>query len=314
MRRILMYGAVAALGLGIAFVFLSPTPTKAPKIAASAPVVTPAPLPERVAPRPIPRRPVLTTPVNCAEPQSLAGASADNAASLTGREWSPWGRAERGWEIYLPLVAREIGSACDAGSPGFAQALSQWQSSHTLNATGVLTPATFEVMRVAWLKQRPFVTAFAKGQCPPAADERSLEPARKDEGYSGKPVSLTPAALAAYREMVEAARREVPDLAADRRLLTIFSAYRAPVADEARCDMEQSCGSITRARCSAHRTGTAVDLFVGAAPGSRPESSDDANRLFQSRSPAYRWLVANAERFGFVAYPFEPWHWEWTGG
>ena len=32
-----------------------------------------------------------------------------------------------------------------------------------------------------------------------------------------------------------------------------------------------------------------------------------------SRTPAYRWLVANADRFGFVPYPFEPWHWEWTG-
>jgi LAS superfamily LD-carboxypeptidase LdcB len=54
-------------------------------------------------------------------------------------------------------------------------------------------------------------------------------------------------------------------------------------------------------------------MFVGAAPGGRPESTDDANRLFQSRTATYRWLVANAGRFGFVPYPFEPWHWEWTG-
>jgi LAS superfamily LD-carboxypeptidase LdcB len=32
-----------------------------------------------------------------------------------------------------------------------------------------------------------------------------------------------------------------------------------------------------------------------------------------SGTPAYRWLVANAGRFGFVNYVFEPWHWEWTG-
>ena len=49
------------------------------------------------------------------------------------------------------------------------------------------------------------------------------------------------------------------------------------------------------------------------APGYPPESSDDANRLYESRTPAYLWLVANAGRFGFVSYPFEPWHWEWTG-
>ena len=56
-----------------------------------------------------------------------------------------------------------------------------------------------------------------------------------------------------------------------------------------------------------------MDLYVGQAPGFGPDSSADPNRLFMSRTPTYRWLVANADRFGFVPYPFEPWHWEWTG-
>jgi LAS superfamily LD-carboxypeptidase LdcB len=43
------------------------------------------------------------------------------------------------------------------------------------------------------------------------------------------------------------------------------------------------------------------------------DSSADENRRWQAATPAYRWLVANAARFGFVNYPFEPWHWEWTG-
>ena len=313
-----MYGVVAVLGLIIAVVFLSPAPHKAPTPSVSPPALSQTridTLPQVSPPQtPVINQPVISAQVDCAEPRSLASAATDNGASLSGREWAPWGRPERGWEIYLPLVAREIGSTCEPSSPGFAKAVQDWQSSHKLAATGVLTPATFEMMRVAWLKQRPFVIAFAKGQCPAAADERTLAPAKPDEGYSGKAVSLMPTALTAYRAMVEAARREVPDVAADRRLLTIFSAYRAPAADEARCDLEKSCGSVARARCSAHRTGLAVDLFLGAAPGSKPESSDDANRLFQSRSPAYRWLVANARRFGFVSYPFEPWHWEWAGG
>jgi len=67
------------------------------------------------------------------------------------------------------------------------------------------------------------------------------------------------------------------------------------------------------ARCSAHRTGTAVDLYVGAAPGHLPVDSDNANRLHLSKTPAYRWLVQNAARYGFVNYVFEPWHWEWVG-
>ena len=57
-----------------------------------------------------------------------------------------------------------------------------------------------------------------------------------------------------------------------------------------------------------------MDFYLGAAPGDRPDSADDVNRLYLSHSrAAYRWMVGNAWRFGFVPYPFEPWHWEWTG-
>ena len=85
------------------------------------------------------------------------------------------------------------------------------------------------------------------------------------------------------------------------------------LADAARCRAEGNCDGIVRARCSAHRTGLAADMYVGQAPGFGPDSSADPNRLFMTRTPTYRWLVANARRFGFVNYPFEPWHWEWTG-
>jgi len=113
--------------------------------------------------------------------------------------------------------------------------------------------------------------------------------------------------------MVAAARADLPAMAADKRLLTIFSGFRDPVEDAAKCARDGDCGTISKAHCSAHRTGLAMDVYLGAAPGFVPESSADANRLFQSRSAVYRWLVANASRFGFAPYPFEPWHWEWTG-
>ena len=36
--------------------------------------------------------------------------------------------------------------------------------------------------------------------------------------------------------------------------------------------------------------------------------------LEESRTDSLRIsLVTRATRFGFVNYPFEPWHWEWTG-
>ena len=34
-------------------------------------------------------------------------------------------------------------------------------------------------------------------------------------------------------------------------------------------------------------------------------------RALQTETRAYRWLVRNAERFGFCPYFYEPWHWEY---
>jgi LAS superfamily LD-carboxypeptidase LdcB len=166
-------------------------------------------------------------------------------------------------------------------------------------------------MKAAWQARRPFVTLRAKGVCPdPPKSLVALTPA---ESRADRTVNLRPAALAALRRMVAAARREVPEIAANPELLTVFSGYRDPADDDARCAREQNCQGLVRAECSAHRTGLAVDLVLGAAPGFAADSSDDANRLYQSRTPAYLWLVVNARRFGFVNYVFEPWHWEWTG-
>jgi LAS superfamily LD-carboxypeptidase LdcB len=176
-----------------------------------------------------------------------------------------------------------------------------------------MTPETFAAMKNRVEMRRPFVVLSAKGTCPPPPPAGNLMAATTAEGYSGKAVQLRPAALDAYRRMVAAARAASPRIAADHRNLTIFSAYRSPEDDAARCELEQNCDGVVRAGCSPHRTGLAVDLFVGAAPGHGPDSTADPNRLFQSKGATYRWMLANAERFGFANYPFEPWHWEWVG-
>jgi len=52
---------------------------------------------------------------------------------------------------------------------------------------------------------------------------------------------------------------------------------------------------------SMHERGLAVDLRVNG-------------RSITSRaSPAYRWIAANAGRFGLKNYPLEPWHWSTNG-
>jgi LAS superfamily LD-carboxypeptidase LdcB len=171
--------------------------------------------------------------------------------------------------------------------------------------------ATLQKLKQVWQAKRPFVVQSAH-QCPAPPDESTLAQATTGESYGGKQIQLRTEALVAYRDMVAAARKD-DVLSSDPKLLEIFSGYRSPDYDAARCAAEQNCQGVVRASCSAHRMALAMDVNLGAAPGFTPDSSADINRLFISKSPAYRWLVKNAGRFGFVNYPFEPWHWEFVG-
>ena len=72
---------------------------------------------------------------------------------------------------------------------------------------------------------------------------------------------------------------------------------------------QPNAGSAGLAVNSPHFTGRALDLYVGGDP----VESADANRAIQIKTPAYLWLVQNADRFGFRPYYYEPWHWEYVG-
>ena len=52
---------------------------------------------------------------------------------------------------------------------------------------------------------------------------------------------------------------------------------------------------------SLHEIGLAVDITSGG-------------RTITGTSPAFRWLAANAGKYGYVNLPSEPWHWSITGG
>lgn len=265
---------------------------------------------EKAGPAPGTAPPPPTAEAGCARP-GWSSAARRNAQTLTDRAWAPFGRTEVGWETYAPLLQREIGTACPPDSEGFAAAFAAWQDEQRLPADGVVDEADFQLLKNAVQSRRPVVQLSAEGICPDTPEV--IAAARPEEGYGGKLIHLRPGALSAYRRMVAAARAEVPEIAADPRNLTIFSGYRSPAADAARCAAEGNCDGIARARCSPHRTGLALDLYVGQAPGFPPDSSADPNRLFMTRTATYRWMLANAHRYGFVNYPFEPWHWEWTG-
>lgn len=74
--------------------------------------------------------------------------------------------------------------------------------------------------------------------------------------------------------------------------------------------------SVAPAGHSEHATGYAIDFAVRPAKG-----CPDAEACMAA-SPAARWLIANARRFGFeMSFPagnkqrvkWEPWHWRWVG-
>ena len=242
-----------------------------------------------------------------------------NAVSHYSLEWTPFGATERGWETYLPLIQQELGTGCAPGSPVFARALAEFQFAHALPATGWFDAATFQVFKGVWQERRPFVMARVRDEpCPDPPPLYQLGYLVASEEHADRLTRLLRRdVLEAYRRLVTAARAEVPEVAADPELLQIFSGFRDPEADAARCAAQGNCDGLRRAVCSPHRTGTAVDLYVGQLADIGVDNTSAASRLHMSRSATYRWLVRNAGRFGFVPYVYEPWHWEWvspTGG
>lgn len=252
------------------------------------------------------------SPPDCRGPARMQAAASANAHSLTSEDWSPLSIPERGWQAYEPLVAHEISTDCPPQSPAFADDLARWQRAHGLTADGRMTPAAFAAMYQVWHRRRPFARVDP-ANCPPPPPDAELETAAHSESYGGKAIRLKPGALEALRRMAAAARAADPEIARDAHNLQIVSGFRDPMADFLRCVADGSCDNLRRSWCSAHRTGTAIDLYLGQAPGHGPISTAFESRLYLSRTPTYRWLVANAGRFGFVNYPYEPWHWEWTG-
>ena len=237
-----------------------------------------------------------------------------NGISHASLEWAPFGPTEWGWETYLPLIQKELGTGCAAGSPRFARALAEFQYAHSLPPTGWFDPATFQVFRGLWQERRPFIMERVREQpCPDPPPLYQLGYLVETEEHADRLTRLLRRdVLAAYRQMVAAARREVPEVAADPELLQIFSGFRDPEADAARCAVQGNCDGLRRAVCSPHRTGTAVDLYVGQMADMGVDNTSPASRLHMSRGATYRWLVQNAHRFGFVPYVYEPWHWEWV--
>ncbi|HLL72372.1 MAG TPA: M15 family metallopeptidase [Pyrinomonadaceae bacterium] len=254
---------------------------------------------------------VSTAETSEAAPPFAESAAQQNRTLRDGLRWTFGGKQQRGWAIYVPLIQRLIGTEDDAASENFAARLARWQKSAGLNASGVLDEATFMKMISTWQSRR------RRGSTYPSPDQLVTVPPAEfwDPSRADDLRKVERQTYAAYKRMLAAAVSDSSlqlasrngELASSEKYLKIISAFRSREYQDRLRKLEPNAGRGALAVNSPHFTGRALDLYVGG----EPTITKDSNRLLQTQTRTYRWLVRNAERFGFCPYFYEPWHWEY---
>ncbi|MDQ1639251.1 MAG: zinc D-Ala-D-Ala carboxypeptidase [Pyrinomonadaceae bacterium] len=243
----------------------------------------------------------------------LSAATSRNVLLSNDLAWKFGNKPQRGWYLYTPLISRLLNTRNAVGSVGFAKSLAVWQRKMGLKATGVLDDQSLYGMITVWqgarLKDRE-VASPDRLMVVPISE--FYDPTRAEELRR-----VERATYAAYKKLVAAAVADRSlglahgahgELAAGEKFLKIVSAFRSrDYQDKLRRDSPNS-GSAGLAVNSPHFTGRALDLYVGG----EPVDTLDSNRKVQVETRVYKWLVQNAERFGFRPYFYEPWHWEYV--
>ncbi|HEV7892311.1 MAG TPA: D-alanyl-D-alanine carboxypeptidase family protein [Pyrinomonadaceae bacterium] len=246
---------------------------------------------------------------------SVFGAAATrNTALRYELNWAFGGKQQRGWYLYVPLISRTIETEKDSATGDFAGALSRWQKTAGLESSGVLDDTTLYKFVSEWQSTR------LKDKTPARADQLLLAPT-SDFYDPTRPEELRQVereTYAAYKRMVAAALADDSlglkgtaegVLAPEEKFLKIVSSFRSREYQEKLRHDSPNSGRAGLAVNSPHFTGRALDIYVGG----EPVETKDANRSLQVQTKAYRWLVKNADRFGFKPYYYEPWHWEYVG-
>lgn len=230
-------------------------------------------------------------------------ASLKNEDSVKNTVWMFAKSKEKGFEIYIPLIQKTIGNDANYNSAEFANALKNWQIKNGCkNQNGILDVDTFLHFKDIWQSSRKIKSAFKETE--------SVSISRKDLYDSKREPSLSKIGgktYLAYQAMITAAKQDglnesdLKIVASNRTLARLKMLQKSNLSSKA--------GVSLASKNSVHFTGRALDLFVGGDP----VNSDDANRLKQTKSKAYLWLLKHGEEFGFKNYFYEPWHWEFVG-
>jgi len=237
---------------------------------------------------------------------ALAGAALANAKLRNSLEWTFGGKTQTGFNIYVPLITHTIGTESGPDTADFALALSKWQEKSGLPVSGVLDFDTLDNLIKYWQSRRLGRAGLS------ASDLLLTAPIVEfyDPSRSPELLQMERETYAAYKRMIAAATKELDAkiTSPGEKFLRIVSAYRSPEYQEALRKKEPNAGRGALAKNSPHSTGHALDIYVGG----EPVKTEDSNRWIQVQTAAYKWLVKNAEKFGFYPYFYEPWHWEYV--
>jgi zinc D-Ala-D-Ala carboxypeptidase len=255
----------------------------------------------------------ITEPSGTSSYAAFAPAAEQNTTLRTDLTWTFGGKQQRGWYLYDSLIAHTLNADSDSTTPAFAASLAAWQKKRGLNPNGVLDENSLMTMISQWQSTRIKDRTIADPtQLLTVTSTYFYDPGRAEELRGVERTTYD-----AYKSMIAAAIADPTlrlahdgptELASTEKYFKIISAFRSrDYQDELRRKSPNS-GSAGLAVNSPHFTGRALDIYVGGDP---VETRDD-NRALQVKTPAYQWLVKNAERFGFRPYFYEPWHWEYV--
>jgi hypothetical protein len=243
----------------------------------------------------------------------LTPAAEQNATLRNELLWTFGGKQQHGWYLYDLLIGKTLKTPDESNANDFATALALWQRQGSLSSSGVLDEDTLMSLISLWQSNR------LKDRTPATPDQLITAPL-SDFYDPERLVELRQVernTYAAYKEMVAAAIADPSlklahqgerELAPTEQYFKIISAFRSREYQEELRRKQPNAGSAGLAVNSPHFTGRALDIYVGGDP----VDTRDSNRAIQINSPAYKWLVRNAERFGFRPYFYEPWHWEYV--
>ena len=243
----------------------------------------------------------------------FAEAAAQNASFRNELIWEFGKKGQRGWYLYDLLIGKTLNISHNASTEDFAKAIAGWQRQKGLSTNGVLDETSWMALVMHWQANRlKDKTPATPDQLLTAPSSEFYDPARLDELRQ-----VERNTYAAYKAMLAAAiadptlklaHTSPTELAPSEKFFKIISSFRSREYQEKLRRESPNAGSAGLALNSPHFTGRALDIYVGGDP----VDTKDANRAIQVNTAVYKWLVKNAERFGFRPYFYEPWHWEYV--